>query len=220
MTRIAARRGTRTDGDQTYASLLEAAGVLFAAHGYAEATSKAIAAEAGADVASINYHFGSRNGLYQAVLVEAHRRLIRLEQLQAIAAGAGSPSDKLAALLDTLLAATTGDQGWPARVLAREILSPTSNARLLLDAEIAPKLIVVQGVLSEVSGIPPGEPALLRCMVSVAAPCLMLLVAGNGLPTPVQPLFAGSRADLAVHLHAFALAGLSAVGQKYRDQRR
>ncbi|NKI92486.1 TetR/AcrR family transcriptional regulator [Rhizobacter sp. SG703] len=220
MTKTPPRRSTRIDGDQTYTRILEAAGPLFAATGFAETTSKSIAAEAGADVASINYHFGSRNGLYQTVLAEAHRRLIRLDTLQDIA-GSGLPaSDKLARLIDTLLAATTGEHGWPVRVLAREVLAPTSNARLLLDAEIEPKLVVVQGVLSEVSGIPRGDPALLRCMVSVAAPCLMLLVAGNGLPGPIRPVLTGSSADLAAHLHAFALAGLHAVGQQYRDRPR
>jgi AcrR family transcriptional regulator len=218
MAKAVPRRATRADGDQTYARLLDAAGLLFAATGFAETTGRAIAAEAGADVASINYHFGSRGGLYQAVLAEAHRRLIQLDKLQDIAASDLSATDKLAGLIDKLIEATVDTQSWPARVLAREILSPTSNARVLLDAEIEPKLVAVQRILGEVSGIPPGEPALLRCMVSVAAPCLMLLVAGNGIPTPVRPAFAASREELAAHLHTFALAGLIAVGRLHRTR--
>jgi len=65
--------------------LLESAGALIAASGFADVDSKTIAAHAAADVASIHYHFGSRAGLYIAVLTEAHRQLISSEGLQAIA---------------------------------------------------------------------------------------------------------------------------------------
>jgi len=217
MTKTPTRRTLRADGDLTNARILEAAGPLFAASGFAETTSKSVAQAAGVDLASINYHFGSRNGLYQAVLAEAHRRLIRLETLQLIAADPGSSADKLGRLLEMLAGVALGEQGWPAQVLAREILSPTSNARVLLDAEIAPKVALVQQLLGDISGIPPGEPALLRCMVSVAAPCLMLLVAGRTLPGPLKHLVATSPADLARHLHTFALAGLRAAGEQYRS---
>lgn len=219
MTKPPLRRG-RVDGDQTYLRILESAGSLFAAAGFAETTSKSIAMEAGVDVASINYHFASRNGLYQTVLAEAHRRLIQLERLQGIAAAKVTAEKKLEQLIDTIVDATTGDHGWPVHVLAREVLSPTSNARVLLDAEVGPKLAVVQGILGEVTGIPVGDPALLRCMVSVAAPSLMLLVAGTGMPAPMRPVLTTSRAELAGHLQVFALAGLRAVGREYRAGKR
>ena len=79
-------RGPRTDGEATRARLLEAAGQLFSQQGFAEITSKAVAQLAAADLASINYHFGSRKGLYQAVLLEAHRQLLDLDDVQRIAA--------------------------------------------------------------------------------------------------------------------------------------
>lgn len=216
-TKKPARSATRADGDETSARILDAAGPLFAATGYAETQSKAIAAAAGVDLASINYHFGNRNGLYQAVLADAHRRLIRLETLQQIVAEGGPAADRLARFIDLLVTAATGERSWPARVLARELLSPTSNARALLDTEIAPKIAVVQGLLSELSGIPVGDPALLRCAISVAAPCLMLLVVGEGLPAAIRPLLGGSPRVLAAHLHTFAVAGLAAAGRAHRD---
>lgn len=206
------RRTTRTDGDQTRARILDVAGALFAAHGFAETTGKAIAAEAEVDLASINYHFGSRKGLYQAALAEAHRRLIKLDQLQRIAASPVPAADKLGLLIDSLLDVALGERGWMARLMSREVLSPTSNSRALLDAEIAPKLIVVQSILSEITGFSPGDPALFRCMVSVAAPCLMLVVAGEQAPAPLRMLIKGPRAELSAHLRKFALAGLQAVG--------
>ena len=208
-------RGTRADGEQTRSRILEAAGPLFAAHGYAETTSKAIAERAGVDLASINYHFGSRSGLYQAVLAEAHGRVIKLEALRQLADSSLPPADKLKRLIETLIDTALSDGVWHARILARELLAPSSHLKVLLDIEVQPKLAIVARILSEVTGIPLGDPALLRCMVSIAAPGLMLLVAGNGLPGPAQLVRQMPRDEILAHMHRFALAGLEAVGRAH-----
>ena len=79
-------RAQRSDGGATHSRILEAAGELFASTGFAETTNKMIAAQAEVDLASINYHFGSRNSLYQAVLLEAHNRFVSVESLRQLAA--------------------------------------------------------------------------------------------------------------------------------------
>lgn len=212
------RRSTRTDGELTRARILEAAGPLFAATGYAETTSKAIAAEAGVDLASVNYHFGSRSGLYQAVLIEAHRRIISFDDLQQIVEGALPAREKLKWCIDSLIEAAAGNDGWHARLFARELLAPSSNLRILFEETLEPKFVVIRRILSEVTGIPEGDPALLRCMINIAAPCLMLLVAGNGgLPGPPQQVLRMPRQELTSHLHIFALAGLEAIGREYAE---
>lgn len=209
-------RGTRADGEQTRGRILEAAGPLFAAHGYAEATSKAIAEQAGVDLASINYHFGSRSGLYQAVLTQAHGRVIQLDALQLLADSPLPAADKVTRLIDALIDTALSDGAWHARILARELLAPSSHLKVLLDTEGQPKFAIVARILSEATGIPLGDPALLRCMVSIAAPCLMLLVAGNGLPGPAQQVRQMPRDEIAAHMHRFALAGLEAVGRWHK----
>ena len=209
-------RTNRSDGDQTSRQILHAAGPLFAAVGFAEATGKAIAERAGVDVASINYHFGGRAGLYEAALVEAHRQLISLAELEAIGASGHAAADKLGMLIDVLLGVALSHDGWPAHLLAREVLAPSSHFKVVLDSEIAPKVLAVQGILSEATGIPVGDPALLRSMVSIMAPCLMLAVAGSGggVPGPAQALRQMPKEALSVHLRTFAMGGLAAVVQQ------
>ena len=211
-----ASRGTRADGEQTRARILEAAAALFAAHGYAETTGKAIAEQAGVDLASINYHFGSRSGLYQAVLAEAHGRVIQLEALQQLAESSLAPAAKVMRLIDALIDTALSDGGWHARILTRELLAPSSHLPVLLETVGQPKFALVGRILSEVTGIPEGDPALLRCMVSVGAPCLMLLVAGYGLPGPARQVRAMPRDEIVAHMHRFALGGLEAVGRARR----
>ena len=60
------------ESSTTRASLLDAAARMFAEHGYDVATTRQIAAAAGVDAALIARYFGSKEGLYLAV-VEASR---------------------------------------------------------------------------------------------------------------------------------------------------
>jgi AcrR family transcriptional regulator len=76
---------------ETKTRLLDAAERLFAEHGFRESSLRAITQEAGANLAAVNYHFGSKEGLIRAVL--DHRlgplnqeRIDLLESLQANAA--------------------------------------------------------------------------------------------------------------------------------------
>jgi AcrR family transcriptional regulator len=212
-------RPLRSDGEITSRRILETAGPLFATLGYAETSSKAIAQKAGVSLPSINYHFGSRAGLYQAALADAHAKLVSLSALQSIDASSASPVDKLARLIDALVAAATKPQAWGARLLAREVLAPSSHLDVLWNKEVQPKSAIVLGILSEATGIRLGDPALVRCLLSVAAPCLLLVVAGPGVPGPMQTVRAMPKEELAAHLRTFALAGLAAISEQRASER-
>lgn len=209
-------RGLRSDGEATRTRILEAAGEQFAAAGFAETTSKAIAARAGVDLASINYHFGSRSGLYEAVLVEAHRRFVDFADLQQLAQGTLRATDKLKVLINQLAQrAGNGADEWHLTVLATEALAPSSHVQVLFKSESPRKISLVIGILSEITAIPPRDPALLRCMLSVVAPCLLLLIGRRGLPEPMQDLRQTPHEVLVEHLHRFSIAGLEAIGREY-----
>jgi AcrR family transcriptional regulator len=57
--------------------IIKAASHAFARHGYEGAGIRAIVAEADVNQAAINYHFGSKEGLYRAVLQAALRALMK-----------------------------------------------------------------------------------------------------------------------------------------------
>ena len=210
-----AKRATRAHGSATRTRILENAGVLFAERGFAETPNKAIAAQAAVDLASINYHFGGREGLYQAVLAEAHRRFVSLEELADIGEGDLASSAKLDALFGIFVRRLSQDADWGAAVLAREVLAPSEHLATLLSTEVAPKIGIVLTILSEITGIPVGDSALLCCLVSVAAPFAMLLVTrGQAFPAR-REIEQMPRQDLADHLRRFALAGLQDAARDY-----
>lgn len=212
------RSASRADGALTRNRILEAAGPLFALHGYAETTNKAIAAAAGVDLASINYHFGGRDGLYQSVLAAAHQRFIKLDELTRLAALDLPPAEKLRMLLSGLVAKAADGQGWHVRVLARELLSPSSHVQILFEEEVSPKLRVLMGILAALTGIPENAPALQRCLLNVAAPCLMLLVLGHNVPGPMQGVRHTPPGELVEHLFSYAMGGLEAISRSHHAQ--
>jgi AcrR family transcriptional regulator len=84
------------------ARLLSAAARLFAARGLAAVGLREITAEAGVNLAAVNYHFGSKEKLLEAVFAERARPIVgeRLRLLAHCAAGPGRPP-----LLEQVLAA-------------------------------------------------------------------------------------------------------------------
>ncbi|HEX7689561.1 MAG TPA: TetR family transcriptional regulator, partial [Burkholderiaceae bacterium] len=138
-TPAARARPPRTDGAETRRRILQVAGELCAERGFAGMTSKEICERAQVNVAAVNYHFGSRDALYDAVLVEAHRQLISMEELARITTMPAAPQDRLQALLRALVARAGEPPTWGARVLARELMSPSGRSTGLLRDAVLPK---------------------------------------------------------------------------------
>lgn len=65
--------------EQTRARILQAAGELFAAQGYDGTTTRQVGGAAGVNVATLAYHFGGKEGLYEATLGAMYERLLALE---------------------------------------------------------------------------------------------------------------------------------------------
>jgi len=57
-----------TEPSDTKKRILDAAELLFADHGFAATSMRSITAEAGVNLAAANYHFGSKEALFEAVL--------------------------------------------------------------------------------------------------------------------------------------------------------
>ena len=211
-----ARSNLRTDGQATRERIVEAAGELFAADGYARTTAKAVADRAEVGVSLINYHFGGREGLYRAVLIEAHRRLGKLSELRHLAESELPATQKLRVLIYGLIRPATKRQpGWHINVLGKEIFAPSAHFPVLFEAEVPPKLAIIKQILSDITTIPVDDPALVRCVISVLAPCSMLLVAARGAPGPLDQVRRMPREATINHLHTYALAGLEAIAREH-----
>ena len=97
--------GTRQIQVDTREKILDAAELLFAREGLSRPSVRQITAEAGVNVAAVNYHFGSREGLVEAVF-ERHAADVnteRLEQLDKVLHNASDGRPSLAGILEAYL---------------------------------------------------------------------------------------------------------------------
>ncbi|HKM96644.1 MAG TPA: TetR/AcrR family transcriptional regulator [Buttiauxella sp.] len=205
-------RISRSDGAITRARILEAAGTLIAQQGYAQTTNKEIARVAEVDLAAINYHFNGREGLYLAVLSEAHHYYLDGAELQALADSPLTSEEKLEAFLEICLPRLNEKQSWHCRVYTRELLSPSSLFNDFMQTEGAGKRQAMHKLISQIAGLAEDDPLVLPCLLSIVGPCMMLMVSGrftfsslNGLAETM------SRAELVAYFKQFSLAGLSTL---------
>lgn len=212
-----ARGAPRAHGEATRAHLLDTAGQVFAERGFAGTTSKEICARAGTPLASVNYHFGSRDALYEAVLIEAHRQLIALDDIAALTRDLDAPQDKLRAIVGHLVAlATQPSTPWGFRVMLREFLSPSPAIPALIDKALRPKSRLMLGLLAELLGLPADHPAVQRGLLLSVLPCVAFMVAPREVPARLLPNAAKDRDALAADFVCFVMAGLEALAQAHR----
>jgi AcrR family transcriptional regulator len=62
---------TYSSGDSTKMNIIDAAGGLAAELGFTNVTTRAVADRSGENIGSIHYHFGGKDGLFEAVIREA-----------------------------------------------------------------------------------------------------------------------------------------------------
>lgn len=220
-TRRSTRTAGRQDGLTTRQQLLEAAGQVFAEHGYARATSKEICARAGANAAAVNYHFGGKDGLYAAVLEEAHDRLVSLDMLAATGQGDVDPRKKLRSLLTRLFGeiASRGAGGWELRVLGREVIAPSPMMDALLTHQIAPKAKYVRTIIAQIMRVPVDHPAVSRSVINLLGPVVFMVITSPALQQKVAPDLQPAPEALAEHMISYALGGMQAVARRARASR-
>jgi AcrR family transcriptional regulator len=170
-------------------------------------------------MAAVNYHFGGRGQLYEAVLVEAHHYLLQLEDMQAVTSQDIPAEEKLAKILGGIVRRAVGKHAhWGAKVVLRELMAPTVHAPALVHKAIAPKAMVMLGLVSEIIGLPPGSAGLQRGLFFLMSPCLGLLMAPPAMREKLFPAINDDPEAVAADMVRYALAGLGALGAHYRTQ--
>jgi TetR/AcrR family transcriptional regulator, regulator of cefoperazone and chloramphenicol sensitivity len=213
------RAVVREDGAQTKQQLLEVAGRVFGERGYERATSKEICERAQANIAAVNYHFGGKDGLYAAVLEEAHARLVSIDIVTQVTQSKGSAAEKLRLLLRQIVGEVAKrDQGaWELGVLSRELMAPTPLIDGMMKNQVMPKARMVTAMIGEILGVPPTHPAVSRSTVSIMGPCMFLLIANPEWQKKIFPALLIDTDALVDHMVAFALGGLQSIAAELRS---
>jgi len=209
-------RSVRSDGAQTRGQILQIAGGIFADQGFERTTSRQVCAAAGINLAAVNYHFGSRDGLYDAVLMEAHGQLVRLDDLESIRRSGAEPQAQLRALISLLVGRPSGQTlPWGLRVLSRELMAPSSHVGTLIRRAVLPKVRVMLALIGAVMGLPPEHRAVQRALALVILPCIMLAIAPRDVLHRTLPGVTGDAEALIEDMVSHASAGLASIARRY-----
>lgn len=198
------------------ARLLEAGGQVFSELGFDAATGKEIAERAGVNAAAVNYHFGSLEGLYAAVLTEARDRLVGSHAILEVVNGPAGPEEKMKALIRLVVraAVTSGAAGWALRILGREVTAPSPTGLRLLISTVGPRAQMLRAMVSQLANLPEDHPSAAMACISIVSPLQLLLIADKKVICGLHPSLDISPTNeeaLAEHFFSFAMAGLAAL---------
>lgn len=199
----------------TRAALIEAATPLFARVGFEAARTRDIADRARANVSAINYHFGSKMGLYQAVIKAQAEEMIASFPLETEALRQEAPAVRLRWLIHNLLQRVLNNSDQRLRICAREFVEQTDALDFLVQEIVRHQFDIMKAVVAAVLGRDCSEAELNRFTVSVVCQCFHYGMAAPML-SRLGVLVPETEADIAVladHILHFSLGGLQA-GQK------
>lgn len=209
------------DQDLTKARLLEAAGEEFAEKGFVDARVRSICRRAGsaANPAAINYHFGGKEQLYIAAVLEAHRCQMK-DRSEEPYNPSLPPDERLRAFIRQFLenVLTRTESSWQHALMTREILQPTEACEAVVRESIRPRFERLLEILGQFC--PDAEPRRLYALAfSVIGQCLHYKIA-----RPVSERLVGAEtyASLDVefltdHVTNFTLAALGQGPPLARD---
>jgi AcrR family transcriptional regulator len=190
--------------------LLEVAGEIFAERGYEAATIKEITDRAGANVASVNYYFGDKLGLYTEVL----RQCMHNGRLSVPPEGI-APEERLSRYIFSFVSAlvAVGRPSWWGRLALRELAQPTPAFPQLVEEIIRPNFLLLRQLVADVAARPLDEETLDLLTHGVHAQCVHWKTARVAFPFlwPDLHLDEPKVRRIAEHIAAFSIAGIRAV---------
>ncbi|WP_018123648.1 TetR/AcrR family transcriptional regulator [Desulfovibrio oxyclinae] len=204
----------------TKQALLLAAVRVFASKGFRAATVREICQLANANVAAVNYHFGSKDALYAAVLDHT----FDLEKTEALRERFGVASDapieeRIGAYIRTHIHEIYADEGWSGvasdhwAIFLMEMASPSPHLDSLVHEHIQGYAGDLRQLVSEYLGVEPNHRMVLDSSISIWAqlfdPLVMMPITDRFRPP--RPRVQEYLDEFADHVVAFTLGGLKAL---------
>jgi len=203
---------------ETRTRILDAAEELFMQHGFGGTSMRMLTARAGVNLAAVNYHFGSKDALIEAVF---HRRLdainaARIAALDAIEAAGGTPTadEVIRAFVGPTLRMLEDAKGGGrnfTRLLGRTYTEPAKPIRALIGQMYAPLMQRYKSALERALPHMPREELIWRMHFMFGTLAYTLAA------TDTVQLIAGSKPEdrydarlLEDRLSAFLASGLNA----------
>jgi AcrR family transcriptional regulator len=195
---------------ETRQRLVEAAGEVFAKHGFRNVTIREICEKAKANIAAVHYHFGGKEEIYAEVFDFA--RNCAVAQVDEQVPPAAPPEERLRAFVRSVLTRffDEGRPAWFGKIVAQEMTDPTQALDSLVHEQIRPSAERLRAIVREFIGTEVDDQELWRCAFSVAAQWLFYFHCGQVVKrlNPDQRFGQQEIERLADHITKFSVAAL------------
>ena len=160
----------KTNSEQTRTRLLEAARATFSQLGFQGATVREICRRAEANVAAVNYHFGSKDGLLSEALNFDPLKDMQLANVDA----AKCPAIRLQLFIHEFMSMLLDEKNASSqcRIMARELADPTPALDQIVREAIAPLHDFLGKLVIEVMDEKINKTALHRHVNSIVGQCV------------------------------------------------
>jgi TetR/AcrR family transcriptional regulator, regulator of cefoperazone and chloramphenicol sensitivity len=201
--------------------ILKAAGEIFGREGFKAATIRRIADAADANIASINYHFGDKEGLYAAVLEHLFQVGFSKFPADMGVEPDAPPEVRLQAFLRNMFHRLLSNESWgglSGRLIAREFLEPTPAFEPIIEKYIKPHKDILISIIAELIGNNPPQEILLPCALSIIGQCLYYALGAPVIKRIAEhPKPTGQNLDqLAEFVFQFSLGGINRIKENNR----
>ncbi len=192
--------------------LIKAAAVMFVEQGFSAAKVRDIVARAGANIAAVNYHFGSKTGLYAAVIQYHSAQAMEVLSQHVGDSISSAPEASLRNYVHSFLQRLLTDtpQFTMSKLVAREMVEPTAAFDLIIEKFVSPQYQTLRAIVRSIAGDNVSEELVCRCCLSIVGQCLYYQFARQ-VVARLDPEFGYGPADverLAEHVVAFSLGGI------------
>ncbi|MCE5276957.1 MAG: CerR family C-terminal domain-containing protein [Planctomycetaceae bacterium] len=164
----------RQSGD-TREKILDVACGLFADRGYRGTTVAAICKLAQANIAAVNYHFGSKEELYRQAWRHAHEQLIALTPPDGGVPASATAAERLRGRIRAGLQRGMVGESVEMRIMRSEMANPTGLLRQVIEDAIGPLRRATQDILRELLGPRATDLDVEFCEVCVIAPWMHVM---------------------------------------------
>ncbi|MBN2646055.1 MAG: CerR family C-terminal domain-containing protein [Desulfuromonadaceae bacterium] len=202
------------DPTTTKEKLLSVAIEVFVEKGYRDATLAEICRRAGANGAAVNYHFGSKETLYQEAWRCAFAASVQAHPQDGGVPGDSPATERLRGQIRALIKRIADDSSRDFFISQMELANPTGLLAEVMRSQLIPLREKTLALMRELLGPQASEQQVMFCEMSVISMCFHPMLMRRLHQKTPQVALPSALEDLDAfieHVMQFSLAGIAAI---------
>ena len=197
--------------------LLAVAGDVFIEKGFRDATVAEICSRAEANISAVNYHFGSKEALYQEAWRHSFTESLKTYPLDGGVSETAPAEERLRGQLTEMIRRIADENNKDFFIAQMEMINPTGLLQEVMTSELIPMRQQTLALVRELLGPEATDEQVHYCETSIISMCVQPMIMqriakrtkDKNMPAIIEDI-----TTFADHVVTFALAGINAIRSK------